>query len=71
MGEKTQERIGELESRIAFHEEHIQALEHALMDQRNLIDAIRRQLRELSQQVRQIRPAEANAPPEDEIPPHY
>jgi SlyX protein len=63
------ERIDALESRVMFQDETIETLNQTITSQWQQIDALTRQLANLSDRLRE---AEANAPrPPNEPPPHY
>ena len=63
------ERIDALETRVAFQDETIETLNKTITAQWQQIDALTRQLAELSERLRE---AEANAPGVgNEPPPHY
>jgi SlyX protein len=64
------ERVTELEVKVAFAEDLLETLNATVYRQQQQIDALQRQVRELREQLL------ASAPPEsrslrDEIPPHY
>jgi SlyX protein len=63
-------RLNELEAKVAFAEDLIEALNHAVIRQQGQIDLLQQQLRLLHQQLRDALPDDARAP-RDEIPPHY
>jgi SlyX protein len=63
------DRIDALESRVMFQDETIEALNQTITAQWLKIDALTRQVGNLSDRVNE---AEANAPrPANEPPPHY
>jgi SlyX protein len=63
------ERIDALESRVMFQDETIETLNQTITAQWQQIDALTRQLANLSDRLRE---AEAHAPrPANEPPPHY
>ena len=63
------ERIDALESRVMFQDETIETLNQTITSQWQQIDALTRQLANLSDRLRE---AEATAPrPANEPPPHY
>ena len=61
--------IEDLQSQIAFQEDMIQKLDAALGEQQQELLALKRVIRELTQQIRQIESVQ----PEDtdQTPPHY
>jgi SlyX protein len=63
------ERIDALESRVMFQDETIETLNQTITSQWQQIDALTRQLANLSDRLKE---AEATAPrPANEPPPHY
>ena len=65
---KLGERIDLLESRLAFQDETIETLNKTITEQWLKIDALTRQLANLSERLLE---AEAHAPGANEPPPHY
>lgn len=63
-------RLTELETKLAFAEDLLDALNQTVARQQEQIDLLQAQLRLLHQQIRDVQPAEARTPSE-EIPPHY
>ncbi|OKO74206.1 protein SlyX [Bradyrhizobium sp. NAS80.1] len=63
------ERIDKLETRIAYQDDTIEALNQTITAQWKQIDALTRQIAQFSERLQE---AEANAPgPANERPPHY
>jgi SlyX protein len=63
------ERIDTLEARLTYQDETIEQLNQTITAQWKQIDALTRQITQLSERLQQ---AEANAPgPANERPPHY
>jgi len=63
------ERIDALEMRVAYQDDTIETLNQTITAQWKQIDALTRQLAQLSERLQE---AEANAPgPANEPPPHY
>ena len=62
------DRIDVLETRLTFQDETIETLNKTITAQWQQIDALTRQLAELSERLQE---AEANAPAANEPPPHY
>ena len=63
------ERIDALEMRLAYQDDTIETLNQTITAQWKQIDALTRQLAQLSERLQE---AEANAPgPTNERPPHY
>ena len=65
-----QERLNELEAKLAFAEDLIETLNQTVIRQQGQIDLMQQQLRLLHQQLQDALPDEARTP-RDEIPPHY
>jgi SlyX protein len=65
-----EERINELEAKLAFAEDLIDTLNQTVVRQQGQLDLIQQQLRLLHQQLQDALPDEARTPRED-IPPHY
>ncbi|WP_028534051.1 SlyX family protein [Paludibacterium yongneupense] len=63
-------RLDELEVRIAFQDDLLDALNRTVTRQQQEIDLLQQQLRLLYQQIRQ-EPGEGGAPGAHEVPPHY
>lgn len=59
-------RVEALEVKVAFQEHLLAELDEVLRAQRDELDAVRRELREVRAQVSQLSPD-----PEDAPPPHY
>ena len=67
---KTQNRLDELEAKVAFAEDLIETLNQTVIRQQGQLDLLQQQLRLLHQRMQESRPDETRAPA-DEIPPHY
>lgn len=65
-----EERITELEVKLAFAEDLLETLNHTAYRQQEQIDQLQHELRALRQQMLQSQPAEQRNLL-DEIPPHY
>ena len=65
-----EERINELEAKLAFAEDLLETLNQTVVRQQGQLDLIQQQLRLLHQQLQDALPDEARTPRED-IPPHY
>ncbi|UQY33880.1 SlyX family protein [Pseudomonas fulva] len=64
-----EERIVELESRLAFQDDTIQALNDALVEQQKLIERLQVQMQALAKRQEEVNPFSAS---QDEAPPpHY
>lgn len=67
-----QERINELETRVAFQEELLDKLNDAVSRQELEIEKLTRIVKVLNQQLKTLRLDDAGTAPEDEPPPpHY
>ena len=67
--EQLRERMDTLETRLAYQDETIEQLNQTITAQWKQIDALTRQLSQLSERLQE---AEARAPgPSNELPPHY
>ena len=62
-------RLAELETRFAFQDDLIQALNLGLAEQQGRISALAEEVAELRRQLRALAPAEAD--PGHQAPPHY
>jgi SlyX protein len=70
-GEKTLEaRLAEIEAKLSFSEDAIEALNRTIYRQQQQIDRLQQELRVLREVLDNASAAEP-APPRDEIPPHY
>lgn len=66
------ERLDDLEIKMAFQEDLVEALNLTVVRQQQQIDLLQEQLRYLNQQIRELRPGlEPVSDPAAEIPPHY
>ena len=66
------ERLDDLEIKMAFQEELVEALNGVVVRQQQEIELLQQQIRYLYRQVRDLRPADEVSPaPEEEVPPHY
>ena len=63
-------RITELEVKLAFAEDLLEALNQTVFRQQEQIDRLQQELRSMRQQMLQAQPAEQRSL-RDEIPPHY
>ncbi|MGH1461336.1 MAG: SlyX family protein [Neptuniibacter sp.] len=69
---KDQERITELESRVAFQEETLDTLNDAVSKQELEIERLTRMIKVISQQLKSLRLDNPSSAPDDEPPPpHY
>lgn len=65
-----EERINELEAKLAFAEDLIETLNQTVIRQQGQLDLMQQQLRLLHQQLQEALPDDGRSPRE-EIPPHY
>lgn len=65
-----EERLNELEAKVAFAEDLIETLNQTVIRQQAQLDSMQQQLRLLHQQLQEALPDETRTP-RDEIPPHY
>ncbi|CAJ97319.1 putative coiled-coil protein SlyX (sensitive to lysis X) [Cupriavidus necator] len=65
------DRINELEIKLAFQEDLLDTLNSTVARQQHQIDLLQEQFRALYQQVRSAATTAAEADPQQEIPPHY
>ena len=63
-----EQRIVELESRQAFQDDTIQALNDALVEQQKLIERLQLQMQALAKRQEEVSPFGVG---QDEAPPHY
>lgn len=65
-----EERLNELEAKLAFAEDLVETLNQTVIRQQGQIDLMQQQLRLLHQRLQDALPDETRTP-RDEIPPHY
>ncbi len=65
-----QDRLTELESKLAFAEDLIETLNQTVIRQQGQLDLLQQQLRLLHERLQDALPDDARSP-RDEIPPHY
>lgn len=63
-------RLNEIEAKLAFAEDLVEALNQTVIRQQGQIDLMQQQLRLLHQQLQQVMPDESRSL-HDEVPPHY
>ena len=68
--EAMESRLDELEAKISFAEDLLDALNRTVFQQQQQIDRLQQDIRALRQQVQDAVPPEAGSPGDD-IPPHY
>lgn len=66
------ERLIDIETKLAFQEDTVQALNDVVCRQQKQIDQLEAQVRRLAERLKQLAEAQTPAsPPLDEKPPHY
>lgn len=65
-----EERLTELETKLAFAEDLLETLNQTIIRQQGQIDSLQQQLRLVHQQLQDALPDDARSP-RDEVPPHY
>jgi len=70
MDEPLQQRVEEIEIKYAFQEDLLRQLDEVMKSQANQIDALKRELISLKEQIKQGGQGEPNSL-EEEKPPHY
>jgi len=63
-------RLNELEAKISFAEDLLDALNRTVFRQQQQIEQLQRDIRDLRQQLQEAAPAESGSL-DNEIPPHY
>jgi len=64
-----EERLEQLETRYAFQEETLRQLDEVVQKQADLIDALQLDLARMRTEL--AHDPESEAPPEEQVPPHY
>ncbi len=64
-------RWADLESRLAFQEDHIHQLTLTVNRQQRVLDALLREMQGLRRQLLAVAPQPANPPDDEGPPPHY
>jgi SlyX protein len=67
----SEDRLTELETKLAFAEDLLETLNQTVIRQQRQIDSLQEQLRLLHQQLRDSQSAGEPSTPREEIPPHY
>ncbi|EGV52874.1 SlyX [Candidatus Endoriftia persephone str. Guaymas] len=65
------EALIDLQTRVAFQEESIQALNRALLDQQQVINALQAELETVHQRLRALTPSPLESDAVEPPPPHY
>ena len=66
-----QDRIDELESRLAFQDELVETLNQSLVAMRAQVDALERRVANLESKLRDLAPGAVGAAADEPPPPHY
>lgn len=66
----TERRLEDLEVKLSFQEKLLSDLDDVVRQTRDALEALRRDVRALTEELERGRP-EAPVPPEEEVPPHY
>ncbi|MBN6710180.1 SlyX protein [Canicola haemoglobinophilus] len=66
-----EQRIAELEMKIAFQENTIEELNQALVEQQFALDKIQLQLRYMANKLKDMQPSNIASQAEETPPPHY
>jgi len=64
-----EERLNSLESRFAFQEDLVHQLDEVVRSQADTIDELKREI--LKMRTELTHTPESEAPPEEQVPPHY
>jgi len=64
-------RITELEVKLAFQDDLLEALNHTVAQQQQQIDLLQAQLRQLYQQMKSLQPSQLADEADEPPPPHY
>lgn len=66
----TENRLTEIETKLAFAEDLLESLNQTVVRQQGQIDLLQEQVRLLHRQLKDLRPDDSRTP-RDELPPHY
>ncbi len=66
-----QDRLIELETRIAFQEDTLQELNDIIVRQQREIEQLQRMVKLINRQLTTLSPAEGSLPQDEPPPPHY
>lgn len=64
-------RLTNLETKVAFQDDLLEALNRTVAEQQQQLDLLQRQLQLLYEQLRSLSPSNVAGAVEDERPPHY
>jgi len=73
-GQDNEQQIAELETQLAFQEDHLQKLNDALINQQKRIEAMEVSIKHYEKRLAEIQNgvgSEEQVSIEDEVPPHY
>ena len=71
LADMSEQRLIELETRIAFQEETIRVLNEAVTCQQMQLDQVERRLRQLMERIKAQGEGGPGNAPANEVPPHY
>lgn len=71
MMQELQDKIIELESRLAFQDDTIQALNKIVAQQQQQMDLFEKHLQHIGKQLRDLKPSDIGPESEEVPPPHY
>lgn len=66
-----EEQLIDLQTRLAFQEEHINEINHTLAQQAKELNELRLEIKELKRQLRAMSPTNIASEAEETPPPHY
>jgi SlyX protein len=66
-----EERLVELETRLAFQEDAIHHLNRTVADQQRLIEALEQRIEQLTERLRNLSPSPLEGDQPEPPPPHY
>lgn len=69
--ENLQARLTELETKVAFQEQTIEELNHAVIEQQFALDKVHHQVRYLVEKLQGLQPSNIASRDEETPPPHY
>lgn len=72
MKEDDNNRLIEIESKLAYQEDFLQSLNDTVIEQAKLIDFLVKRLEKIQSDVESVvESSQFNSKPDDELPPHY
>ena len=66
-----EDRLVELETKLAFQEDTLQELNNVIVGQQRLIDELAEKVRQLEARLKDLQPSLVATPQEETPPPHY